>query len=186
MNVNVIVRHGEYRISGMSRALRHAPADYGIVLNDDGTVLVSTLAGAFNVSVSDVLQVVETDAKGRYEVFEDERGLLIRAVHGHTVPVVFDMRIVDNPGTLFHGTKESFLSNILESGVHSGDRNFVHVSSDYSIAVSVADRRRGETVVLLIDGSALVDSGRTVFLSASGVFLVDQIPAEFITEIVYV
>lgn len=181
------VRKGEYRISGMSHALRHAPSDYGLTLNDDGTVLVEDLANAFNVSVDDILNVVETDAKGRYGLVDGEdNALRIRALHGHSVPVDFEMTIVENPGTIFHGTKVDFLPSILESGLNRGSRNHVHLSSSVSTALQVANRRKGETVLLLIDASALMNSGQTVYLTATGIYLANAVPVEFITEIVYV
>lgn len=181
------LRKGEYRIPGMARALRHAPSDYGLTLNVDGTVIVEDLANAFNVEVTDILNVVENDSKGRFELIEsDNEVLLIRALHGHSVPVSFEMEIVESPGTIFHGTKIQFLSNILETGINSGQRNHVHLSSNVATAVQVANRRKGETVILVIDGTALVNSGRNVWLTATNIFLADEVPAEFITEIVHV
>lgn len=183
----VEIRKGEYRIPGMSRALRHAPEDYGLSMNEDGTVLVKDLANSFGVDINDVLQVVEKDAKGRYELIEGNNDdLFIRALHGHSIPVSFEMTIVENPGTLLHGTKVRFLSSILENGLNRGDRNHVHLSSNYSTACQVANRRKGDTVILMIDAARMVNNGATVYLTATGIYLTDHVPAEFITEILYV
>jgi len=183
----VELRKGEYRIPGMSRALRHAPEDYGITLNSDGSVLLQELAEAFNVRIDDVLNVVETDAKNRYQLIEgDNDSLFIRAVHGHTISVNFEMNIVENPGTVFHGTKVRFLENILAQGLNRGERNHVHMSTNVNTAIQVANRHKGETAILIIDGTALVNSGSKIYLTASEIYLTDTVAPEFITEIVYV
>lgn len=68
---------GSIAIEGISHALRHAPSEYGLTLNNDDTVLIEDLANAFSVLVEDVLKVVETEAKGRYELVEDGSASII-------------------------------------------------------------------------------------------------------------
>ena len=182
---DVHIRKGEYRVTGMAHALRHAPSDYGITLNDDGTVLVDVLAAGLNASVDAVLNTVATDTKGRYELVYRGDDVLVRAVHGHSVPVNLPMDVVNDAGTLFHGTKVRFLDSILSTGLHKGSRNHVHLSRSMDVAVQVASRRKGDTVVLLIDTAGLVNDGGTVYRSASGIYLTDAVPAHYITELFY-
>lgn len=176
---------GKARLKNMSHALRHVPEGYGISLNADGTVLVSELADALNSTVQDVLHRVRDDNKGRYQLIDRDGDLYVRALHGHTIPVEVEMERIARPGLMFHGTKVYNVDSIMQQGILRGARNYVHLSTIVANAVDVADRRAGDTVILLVDGDALVEAGHEVFLTATGIYLTKHVPVDFITELVY-
>lgn len=58
ISVRLRFAKGSIAIESMSHALRHAPSEYGLTLNNDGTVIIEDLANAFSALVEDVLKFV--------------------------------------------------------------------------------------------------------------------------------
>ena len=160
----------------MAHALRHAPEVYGLVLDVFGRVDLNVFAKALSIPVSEVCLIVETDNKNRFGVVDG----LIFCFAGHSIPVKLNLEIIENVSVLFHGTKVKFLDSILENGLISQSRNFVHVSRDVVGAQIVADRRVGDSVILKIDAEAFCREGFEVF-SSGGALLVEMVPARFIS-----
>ncbi|KAJ3027237.1 UNVERIFIED_CONTAM: hypothetical protein HDU68_004194 [Siphonaria sp. JEL0065] len=75
-----------------------------------------------NVTIDNILQIVETDVKGRFSVLQDHDGVLhIRANQGHTVKVDPEqlMTPIEDSCELpvvLHGTYEDAFTNMLTSG----------------------------------------------------------------------
>jgi putative RNA 2'-phosphotransferase len=55
----------------------------------------------------------------------------------------------------------------------------VHLSVDEATARKVGDRR-GEAVILRVDAAAMVRAGPVFYVSANGVWLTEEVPAEFL------
>lgn len=161
----------------IAHALRHSPSSVGISLESDGSTEVDMLAQALGVHPSEIVDVVVNDEKGRF-VIEKTR---IWAEHGHSFPVNVRMARVESPGLLYHGTKYQFLGSIKAHGLLPMDRQWVHLSTNVDTATLVADRRKGATVLLQIDGDALVEAGMDVFQSESDIVCVGNVPWDFIT-----
>lgn len=97
-----------------------APWEYELELDEYGWVDISQLLYALNeeetwanVKLEDIMQVVNTCAKKRFEVGESK----IRALYGHSTP----QRIIKNPeeppAILYHGTPRKNISLIIEKGL---------------------------------------------------------------------
>lgn len=159
--------------------LRHNPGSAGLKMSEKGEVNLESLADSLNASVKTVREIVEKDSKGRYVI----EGDLIWATQGHSIPVLARNEIVTELGTVYHGTKRHFLDSIKKQGLIAGDRLHVHLSSDLATALMVANRRKGDSVILRIDGSRLISDGYEVFRSNNGVILTNYIPWEYVLEV---
>lgn len=164
----------------MSFSLRHSPQSFDFTMNDQAQVELNDFARALRIPVETVLWIVEQDEKNRFTV----RDGYIWCSQGHTFdsgiifPVVSDE---DMPEYLYHGTKSDFLNNILESGLRTMSRQYVHLSGDTARAQTVADRRKGESIILRIDTALLRDAGIVVRVAENGVYLTEDIPSHCLT-----
>lgn len=166
----------------LSLVLRHEPQKIGIQLDPNGWVDCNTLieaAAGHGVSFDypTLTEVVRTNDKKRFALSDD--GKRIRANQGHSVNVDLQLKAQTPPPQLYHGTVEKFLDSIRIDGLRKGERHHVHLSRDTQTA-SIVGERRGKPVILSIRSSAMHEAGHEFFLSENGVWLTDQVPAEFI------
>lgn len=168
----------------MSKALRHAPAEFGLELDSGGWVDLDLFVAAMStphrpVTRELIEQVVATSDKQRYAV--DATGTLIRANQGHSVTVDLHLEPTTPPDVLFHGTVDRFLPAIRHEGLRPMKRHHVHLSADASTATNVG-QRRGKPVVLRVDAAAMTRAGHVFFRSANGVWLTDAVPPSYLNE----
>ena len=69
---------------------------------------------------------------------------------------------------------------ILETGLKPSDRKMVHLSKTYADAVKAEQVRTEEPIILEIDTASLIASGVEVQRAARTVYLVREVPAEFL------
>jgi putative RNA 2'-phosphotransferase len=180
-------RLNEQQLTKISRflsfVLRHRPTEVGLTLDREGWLSIDELiAGAKRRGVRfDRLQletVVATNNKQRFTISSD--GQRIRANQGHSVTNVdLNLRPIEPPAQLFHGTVGRFLASIRRQGLLKGNRQHVHLSEEPETARQVG-ARRGKPLVLTINAAQMHRSGHAFFRSANGVWLVDHVPPEFI------
>lgn len=164
----------------LSLLLRHAPEKGNVTLNKAGWCVINDLISNAGFTLKELNDIVETDNKGRYEFNEDFT--MIRAVQGHSIQDVYvEMEHIIPPYELLHGTKEEYLDDIMKTGIDKMSRLYVHLSDDINTAKSVADRRKGKSVILSIDAMRMRADGYKFFLSKNRVFLVDHVPSKYIT-----
>jgi putative RNA 2'-phosphotransferase len=160
----------------MSHALRHAPWQYELELDEAGWTPVADLLAALDVSRAQLADVVRDSPKQRFELVEDR----IRARYGHSVPG----RIACEPGTppaeLYHGTSTSAATGILQDGLRPMRRQYVHLSVMREMAETVGSRK-GEVVrVLTVDTPAARAAGVNFLRGNEIVWLAEHVPAEFL------
>ncbi len=168
----------------LSKHLRHAPEDIDIRLEAGGWVNVDTLLEAcakhgMRISRETLNQVVSDNSKQRFGF--DETGTRIRANQGHSTNVDLEFKALTPPETLYHGTATRFLPSILETGIQRMKRHHVHLSSDLETASKVG-ARHGKLVILEVNTRAMVESGFVFYRSENNVWLVDNVPTEFIDQ----
>ena len=174
-------REEHRRISKLlSWALRHAPTEAGIALDEAGwadvDALLKALAARGERVERDLLdEIVATNDKRRFTFSSDLAR--IRASQGHSVAVDLGLAPSAPPERLYHGTVARFLPAILEEGLRPGARRHVHLSATPEVAVEVG-RRRGEPVVLAVAAAAMARAGCPFYRSDNGVWLVDAVPPE--------
>ncbi|MEW2352764.1 RNA 2'-phosphotransferase [Spirillospora sp. NPDC029432] len=165
----------------LSKHLRHQPGRIGIALDGAGWCRVDDLLRAaaahrFPITREELEHVVAVNDKKRFELDGDR----IRASQGHTVPVDLDLPVTPPPATLFHGTVARALPEIRRDGLLPMARHAVHLSPDEETATRVG-ARRGRPVILTVDAAGMAAAGHEFRVSANGVWLVDAVPARFLT-----
>ena len=167
----------------LSYILRHAPEDVGITLGDGGWVLIDDLLSGMNgkgwsIDRAELEAVVKTDDKKRFTISED--GLRIRAAQGHSVKIKSDLKAIEPPKRLFHGTAKRFLDTVMREGLRPMSRQHVHLSLDVATAESVG-QRHGSAIVLQVDAPKMVAAGYEFFRADNGVWLTQLVPKEFLS-----
>lgn len=167
----------------LSLILRHEPAKFGVVLDEAGWTDVEALleacrkhGRAFDRALLE--QIVATNDKKRFSF--DETGTRVRANQGHSVEVELGYEPASPPALLYHGTATRFVAAIRAEGLKKMARHHVHLSADEATARAVG-QRHGKPAVLVIDAAAMAGEGFAFFLSTNAVWLVDHVPARFIT-----
>lgn len=167
----------------LSKVLRHDPGSVGIVLDDAGWADLDELIAAANrrgypIDRESIREIMERGDKPRFTLSED--GSRIRASHGHTVDVELGLEPQKPPDVLYHGTAEGFVDSIRRDGLVAQNRQYVHLSSDEETAFKVG-RRHGKPVVMVIDAARMWADGWQFHHSASGVWLTEWVPADYLT-----
>lgn len=166
----------------LSLVLRHAPGRIGLGLDPAGWAAVDDLlakaaAAGRTFSRDDLREIVATSDKQRFALSED--GQRIRANQGHSIEVELGLPAVPPPDVLYHGTATRFKESILGSGLDRRSRHHVHLTQNLDTAISVG-QRYGAPLVLRVDARRMAAQGHTFHCSANRVWLVAQVPAEFL------
>lgn len=168
----------------LAYVLRHAPGSVGLSLDAGGWVDVDDLLTALaragvRLTRAELDEIVRTSDKQRFAF--DAVGTRIRANQGHSVAVDLELDPLTPPAVLYHGTVDQALDSIGSEGLTSRGRQHVHLSADIDTATAVG-ARRGKPVVLVVDAAAMVADGTPFYRSANGVWLVDAVPARYLTR----
>ena len=144
----------------MSLILRHKPEVIGIQLDEHGWANVEELIAGIAKTQEfnrDILElIVRTDEKQRYSFNED--GTLIRANQGHSIPVDVELKEMQPPETLWHGTGEKYVASIDQQGLNPRTRLYVHLSKDRETAKKVG-QRHGKPVLYLVKAEEMYNDG---------------------------
>lgn len=169
----------------ISYALRHAPWEYELELDEQGFVPIAQLLHALNesgtyereVTQADLEQIIANSEKKRHEIVGDK----IRALYGHTVLQIIKKELGIPPAVLYHGTTHRALPQILQDGLKPMQRQYVHLSIDVETATRVGKRRDLEPVILKIDTEAAQKAGIQFYIGNAKVWLCNRVPKECIT-----
>lgn len=169
----------------LSYHLRHDPAGLGLTLEAGGWAPVAAvLAGLAKKGVratsEGLREVVATSDKQRFAL--DATGTKIRANQGHSVDVDLQLRAVEPPEHLYHGTGEKALAAILREGLLKRQRHHVHLSGDVETARKVG-ARHGRPAVLVVAAAAMRADGFEFFRADNGVWLIDHVPPRYLTPL---
>lgn len=161
--------------------LRH-DKDYNF--DSSGWRQISDLVKNHGYTKSEIIEIVESDNKGRYEL--DKVGLRVRAVQGHSIPGINpDLFEVIPPEILYHGTSSRFIDSICLGGIIKMSRNHVHLSDNLNTAENVGNRHGGITVVIPIDTKKMLEDGIVFYKSSNGVYLVDEVLPKYFLDFIW-
>lgn len=169
----------------ISYALRHAPWEYELEMDQNGFVLIHQLLSAINeenkypreIVKADFEYIIKNSEKQRHEIIKDK----IRALYGHSIPMKIGKTKGTPPDILYHGTANRFLESILQNGLQPMNRQYVHLSADTETATQVGKRRDNQPVILAIDTRKAAANGIYFYIGNEKVWLCDSVPPEFIT-----
>lgn len=125
-------------------------------------------------------EVVTTNDKKRF-TFNDDK-TKIRASQGHFIKVDLELKPVEPPETLYHGTIKERFDSIVKNGLVKGKRQYIHLSKDKETACKVGRRHKGELLILMVDAIRMHEDGYPFYLSKNGVWLTDKVPTDYLTE----
>jgi len=162
----------------LSFILRHNPGSVGVTLDKNGWASADFLCNALEISYDSLVEIVETNNKKRFEF--DITGELIRARQGHSIEVDLELKPIEPPLVLFHGTKAQFLSSIEQYGITRQTRQYVQLSALRTTADEVANRRSGNSIMLLIDSLKMHHAGFEFFKSANDVWMTKYVPPQYL------
>ncbi|KOS60593.1 RNA 2'-phosphotransferase [Lysinibacillus agricola] len=170
----------------VSYALRHAPWEYELEMDDEGWVSLEQLRAAFSATpkwrqleVNEFIDMVNMAEKKRHEIHDNK----IRALYGHSNSIhkiAQEERIP--PNVLYHGTAKRFLEKIKIEGLLPRSRQYVHLSVDTETATLVGKRRDNEPRILKINAKEAYDQGVKFYYGNDNVWLVDSIDAKYIDD----
>lgn len=127
-------------------------------------------------------EIVETNNKQRYEYNGNKTK--IRARQGHSIPVDVGLTETVPPDILYHGTATRFISSIMEGGIKSGTRLYVHLSIDLDTAKSVG-QRHGTPCAIEINTKQMNEDGIEFYVSNNNVWLVKEVPVKYFNKVHY-
>lgn len=161
--------------------LRHKPEVARIELDEHGWANVEELLRGVSkrhpLTMEQLEEIVRTDDKQRYS-FNDNK-TKIRANQGHSIPVDVELAVCQPPELLYHGTGEKYCDSIMENGLLSKSRLYVHLSKDIETAKSVGEQH-GTPVVFTVMSGKMFKDGYLFYCSSNGVWLTKHVPAEYL------
>ncbi|KAH7650091.1 hypothetical protein FG379_003171 [Cryptosporidium bovis] len=122
----------------LSWILRHGdPEITGLRIRTDGFAPVEdVLKKLDNVSLQELINIVDCDKKGRFKLVIEDGELLIRANQGHSFSFIDDAKLLSkiylkslkemNEKIAIHGTKLTQWENIKNMGLSKMDRTHIH------------------------------------------------------------
>ncbi len=169
----------------MAHALRHAPEQYGLKLDNNGWIsILDLIEGLKSKSRKwqnldrDLIEVMIEDAdKQRYQILDNR----IRAVYGHSsedIEITYEPS--EPPEILFHGTTPKALDLIKPDGLKKMNRKFVHLSPDIDTAMIVAKRRTNKPCIIRVNAQDAFLNGIQFYYGHDQIWLSEDIPAIFL------
>jgi putative RNA 2'-phosphotransferase len=167
----------------VSYALRHAPWEYELELDEDGWVDTTQILESLRVNLdwslikeADLIHMIEISDKRRHEISNGR----IRAFYGHSIPNKIIKVQIEPPEFLFHGTSRAFVSSIRDSGLIPKGRQYIHLSTDITTASQVGKRRDNTPVILKINSKNAFQEGVKFYHGNDKVWLADFLPSNYI------
>ena len=165
----------------LSLVLRDKPSAADVTDDEHGWAdvdeLLQGMAKRHPLTREQLEEIVRTDNKQRYAFNEDHTK--IRANQGHSIPVDVELEERKPPELLYHGTSERFYDSIMENGLISKTRLYVHLSKDVETAKAVGIRH-GTPIVLVVQSGQMYREGYHFYYSQNGVWLTKYVPADYL------
>lgn len=167
----------------ISYALRHAPWEYELEMDEEGWTPIEQLLDALhrddkwkNICEADLSKMIERSVKKRHEIVDGR----IRAFYGHSIPMKILKEEKIPPNVLYHGTARRFVQSIIENGLLPQSRQYVHLSQDVETAENVGKRHDNMPCILIITAKKAWDEGIKFYMGNEKVWLADMIPSKYI------
>jgi len=174
----------------VSYALRHNPSAFGLELDSEGWVSVGDLINALNkenshldVTVASLCYIIDNSEKKRFEIKDNK----IRATYGHSIKQKIEYTPQEPPAVLYHGTTHQAyreIAGLSGKGLKPMGRQYVHLSSDITTAITVGKRRDPNPVVFSINARLMYDDGIEFYHTGNDTtWLCDSVPKYYIINV---
>ena len=169
----------------LSLILRHKPETIGIKLDNNGWADVNKLIKGVKeqnwiIDKNILEEIVSTNDKQRYSF--NENHTKIRANQGHSINVDVELKEMEPPEYLLHGTAERFSGSIRKLGLKPQSRLHVHLTEDRDLAIKNGSRY-GKPEVLVIESSTMYEDGYKFYKSENNVWLTEFVPRKYIQNL---
>jgi len=166
----------------LSYLLRHNPED--LSMDDRGFVefgqVLAKVKGRFpSVDQSLLMRIVDESERKRFEIVDNK----IRALYGHTIDVLVDLKEDNAVSVLYHGTTPQAAQQILEEGLKPMRRRWIHLSPTPEIAQEVGRRRTSNPVILEINVFEARKSGVKFYEATDKVYVCEYVPTRHIKKL---
>jgi len=163
----------------LSLLLRHDPAKFQIVLDEEGWTSLPLLIQSIRnnchlvqeIDESTVRDLVATQKVDRFEISGDR----IRCKYGHSLSTVQAPNIATPPPVLYHATAASLFSRIQHEGLKPQRRSFVHLTSDWKYALNIRNMRH-PGIIFAVDTAKALTVGRSFREASDEVWLSPALP----------
>lgn len=167
----------------ISYALRHAPWEYELELDENGWVELSQLLESLkldnkwkNLTERDIVEMINQSDKKRHEIYYGK----MRALYGHSTLNKIILEKKNPPEILYHGTARRFIDNIKLNGLLPMGRQYVHMSADVETAIIVGKRRDLKPVILKINSKKACNEGIDFYHGTDKIWLSEFIDVKYI------
>jgi putative RNA 2'-phosphotransferase len=128
---------------------------------------------------ADIMKIAEGTDKQRFQV----RDGLIRARYGHSFDVTCPSEPEEPPQFLYHGTPRRAMSLIMEDGLKSSRRKYVHLSKSVKAAAEVGGRRDPQSVMVEVQAKDAHENGVHFFKATDEIYLCENVPPPYLKEL---
>ena len=170
----------------VSYALRHAPWEYELEIDENGWVDTDQLLNALRENVKwakieekDLEYMIKSSEKKRHEIISGK----IRALYGHSKLNKIVKEVKEPPEFLFHGTARRYFNSIKEYGLVPKLRQYVHLYVDTETALQVGKRHDNQPILLQINAKEAWFNGFKFYQGNDKVWLADLIPNRYISKL---
>lgn len=169
----------------ISKALRHEPEKYGLIIDNNGWVNIDDLIYSLkqkkwnSICIKDLEIMIKNSKKKRHEICSNK----IRALYGHSIFVNINKKSTKPPKYLYHGTVKKFIESIKKKGLIPKGRQYVYLSSDIATAIEVAERRNDEPIILIINAEKAFNEGILFYIVEGNIWISNSIPLKYINII---
>ena len=163
----------------LSYALRHAPWEYELEMDEEGYVPIEQLLSFLKhpLTIEELYEIVKTDDKGRYDIKDGK----ICALYGHSFPQKILKQEACPPTVLYHGTAKRFIPSIQQNGLLAMKRQYVHLSTNIKTAIQVGKRKDEQPVLLVIDAKKAYQDGIKFYQGNKITWLCHHLPSQYIS-----
>jgi putative RNA 2'-phosphotransferase len=163
--------------------LRHDPTSFQIVLDREGWTSLPQLVEAIRRNCPSLSALEEEDLRNlaanqttdRFEINESR----IRCKYGHSLPEISTAVAATPPAVLYHATSANLFQKIRSQGLTPQKRAHVHLTSDWSYALTIREIRTffsAPGIILAIDTSRALANGLTFLEASDEVWLSTSLP----------
>lgn len=162
--------------------LRHDPKDGSLQIDEFGWVKIEDLILALKqrsieTSKEELIKLNDSFEKVRWRFDLDNS--TVKATHGHSIEISQALKPESPKGVLYHGTATKYLNGIIENGIKSKHRQFVHLSDDIEMAYEIA-KRHGKPFIIEIQTQELLNDGFEFYRTEQNVWLTKDLPVKYI------
>jgi putative RNA 2'-phosphotransferase len=168
--------------------LRHQPARFPVKLDAAGYAdlaqvmrVLKALPNFRWATRDDVVAVLTSSGRERFEIRESASGPKIRALYGHSV-LRLDYESVEPPATLYYGASSESAATLLREGLTEPERAYHRLATTPEEAHRRALRLSADPIVLVIDAAGAYADGLRFYAPVAGVYLVAAVPPSYLHQ----